>query len=184
MKYFIGYLITIGLLILLIIFLMRGGGGDQPAVETTKTLASYASTDAEVSFLNEGPINAASEHEQILITVDQDYVTYQQIIGYDGHVTATKRFNNTQNAYRAFLSALGHAGFTKGDKDESIQNEEGRCPTGHRYIFEMNEGTEQIQRTWATNCAGVKTFLGSVDLTITLFQAQVPNYSTLSQNVF
>lgn len=184
MKYFIGYLITIGLLILLIIFLMRGGGNDQQAPVTDKSLASYASTDAEVSFLNEGPINAASEHEQILITVDQDYVTYQQIIGYDGRVVMTKRFSNTQNAYSAFLSALGHAGFALGDDNESLQNEKGRCPTGHRYIFELNEGTDQIQRTWGTNCSGAKTFLGNQSLTITLFQAQVPNYSTLSQNVF
>lgn len=183
MKYFIGYLITIGLLILLIIFLMRGGN-DQTAPVTTKSLDSYASTDAEVSFLNEGPINAASEHQQILITVDQDYVTYKQIVGYDGHVVMTKRFANTQNAYSAFLSALGHAGFTRGDSNESLQNEKGLCPLGHRYIFELNEGTDQIQRTWATNCAGSKSFLGNIGLTITLFEAQVPGFSTLSSNVF
>ncbi len=183
MKYFIGYLITIGLLILLIIFLMRGGN-DRQAPTTEKTLASYASTDAEVSFLNEGPINAASEHEQILITVDRDYVTYQQIIGYDGRVMMTKRFSNTQNAYSAFLSALGHAGFTMADDKESLQNEKGRWPTGHRYIFELNEGTDQIQRSWGTNCGSAKTFLGNQSLTITLFQAQVPNYNTLSQEVF
>ena len=183
MKYFIGYLITIGLLILLIIFLMRGGD-ERQAPTTAKTLDSYASTDAEVSFLNEGPINAASEHEQILITVDRDYVTYEQILGYDGHVVVKKRFNNTQNAYSAFLSALGHAGFTQGDDDESLQNEKGRCATGHRYIFELNEGTDQILRTWGTNCGGAKTYLGNQSQTITLFQAQVPDYNTLSQNVF
>jgi len=182
MKYFIGFMITIGLLILLIILLMRGGG-DTVKPKTTKTLASYSSTNAEVSFLNSGPINAASEHNQILITVDRDYVTYRQLIGYDGQVVVTRRFKNTQNAYNNFLSALGRAGFTKGRIAENLLSEKGFCPLGQRFVFEMNQGTEQIQRYWATNCGNPKTYLGNLSVTISLFQAQVPNYVDLSQNV-
>ncbi len=183
MKYFIGYMITIGLLILLILFLIRGGN-NPGAPHTTKSLASYATTDAEVSFLNEGPIVAASEHRQILITVSRDTVTYQEIAGYNGHVIVTRNFSNSQNAYSQFLSALGHAGFTKIDNAEALQNEKGLCPTGHRYIFELNQGTKQLERGWSTNCGGARSYLGNTDLTITLFQAQVPDYSTLSQSVF
>lgn len=176
-------MLLIALLILLIVLIIRGGNSDQPVIPT-KALASYSSTDAQVSFRNDGRINAASLHRQILITVDRDYVVYKQLIGYDGQVVMTKKFANTENSYNVLLSALGHAGFTRRDEDPALQNEKGYCPLGQRYIFEMNEGTKEIQRSWGTSCGGgPKTFLGSLNTTITLFQAQVPNYSTLSNNV-
>ena len=80
MKYFIGYMVTIGLLILLIVFLIKSGGNNGPAVPA-KTLDSHATSDADVSYLNSGPINAESLHREIKITVDNDYVTYQEIAG-------------------------------------------------------------------------------------------------------
>lgn len=183
MKYFIGYMVTIGLLILLIVFLIKSGGNNAPAVQA-KTLDSYATSDAEVSYLNSGPINAESLHREIKITVDNDYVTYQEIAGYNGHVIRTKRFSNNVNAYSNFLAALGRAGFAKGAKTETTQTEKGACSLGNRYVFEMTQGTDQIQRNWTTNCgSGGGTFKGDISTTITLFEAQVPDYNTLSSQI-
>lgn len=175
-------MLLIALLIFLIALLVFGRP-DQAPVVPTKDLASFSSTDAQVSFRNDGRINAASEHRQIQITVDRKYVVYKQIAGYDGQVAMSRRFANTQNAYNVFLSALGHAGFTRRNEDKALANEKGYCPLGQRYIFEMNEGAQQLQRSWATSCGEPKTFLGNLQTTISLFQAQVPNYSSLSSNV-
>lgn len=181
MRYFFGFLITIGLLFFVIILIMRGGGNDTQV--TTRTLASYASTGSEVSFLNDGRINAASLHTQVLITVDAEKVTYRQLVGYDGHVVATRHFANTQNAYSAFLSGLANVGFAIGLGEEgSTASEKGVCPLGQRYIFEMNEGSKQILRSWSTSC-GTHTYKGNASSTIQLFQAQVPGYQELTQNV-
>lgn len=183
MRYFIGFMLLIALLILLIVLLITGGGRDDKVVIPPKELASYSSTDAQVSFRYDGRINAASLHRQILITVDRDYVVYKQLAGYDGQVILTRKFANTENSYNVFLSALGHLGFTESDDDPALQNEKGYCPLGQRYIFEMNEGAEQLERSWATSCGGTKTYLGALTTTISVFQAQVPNYSQLSSTV-
>lgn len=173
-------MITIGLLFLVIILIIRGGGNNPQVV--TRTLASYASTGSEVSFLNDGRINAASLHAQVLITVDAQKVTYRQLVGYDGQVVSTRHFANTQNSYSVFLSALANVGFAKGLAKKSIASEKGVCPLGQRYVFEMNQGSDQIIRSWATSC-GVRTYNGNPSATIQLFQAQVPGYQELTQNV-
>ena len=182
MKYFVGFLITLGLIFLLIILLFRGGG--EPKTPTSnKTLVSYASTSAEVSLTTDGPINAVSEHRQIRITVSRDNVTYEELQGYDGNVTKMQPFANTENAYSNFLRALAIAGFTKGNTDKAMNDERGYCALGNRHIFEMNQAGRQIQRFWATSCGNPKTYLGNLSLTLELFQAQVPGYSDLSQDV-
>lgn len=179
MRYFIGFLVTVGLIITLIILLFNGGGGKHEVSNTQKTLTSYANTDAEVSMTLAGPIVASSNYQQIQITVGRDNVTYQQYSGYDGQVVNTQIFANTENSYDAFLHALQHAGFTRGDSNPDLKDDVGYCSTGQRYIFKMNQDGDQLQRYWATSCGGTKTYLGALNLTLTLFQAQVPNYNEL-----
>ena len=181
MRYFIGFLVTIGLVIILIVLLFNGGKkSDVP--NTTKQLIDYANTDAEVSMTIAGPINAVSQHQQLRVIVDRNNVTYQQIAGYDDEVTSTQIFANTESAYDAFLHALQHAGFTRGNNAKALKDDVGFCSTGQRYIFELTENDRSLQRYWATNCGGTKTYLGSLNLTLTLFQAQVPGYSNLTAN--
>jgi hypothetical protein len=182
MRYFIGFMITIGLFILLIFLLFSGGG--KPKVPTTsKTLESYASTAAEVSMVVDAPINANSQHQQIHITADRNNVTYEEVAGYDGRVVRQERFANTENAYAVFLRSLANAGFTKGDIKKELSDERGYCPLGTRYIFELRDGSRSIQRFWWTSCGKPKTYLGNPSLTIQLFEDQVPNYPDLSQDV-
>lgn len=182
MRYFIGFLVTVGLIILLIILLFNGGGKSK-VPSTSKSLTSYASTNAQVSMTIDGPINATSEHDQVRITVDRDNVMYEHIKGYDGQVVDTQIFANTENSYDAFLHALLHAGFTNGNNSPALRDESGYCPTGQRYIFELTQDSDTLERYWATSCGKPKTYLGLVDLTKTLFQAQVPGYDVLTQNI-
>lgn len=182
MRYFIGFLITIGLIILLIVMLF-GGGDDKKKVPTTaRTLESYATTDAEASMIIDGPINAASEHEQIKISVNRNNVTFEAIKGYNGDVRDLKTFSNTEAAYDNFLSALARAGFTQGNTDEALKDEKGYCPQGNRYIFEMRQGDRSLQRFWSTSCRGPKTYEGADRVTIELFEEQVPGYEDLADN--
>jgi hypothetical protein len=181
MRYFLGFLITIGLLILVVVMLLRGGQNNRQII--TRSLTKYSQTDSQVSFVREGPVNAASLHRQIKITVDRRHVVYQEIHGYDGRVANTKTFTNTPNSYNAFLSGLERAGFTRGNIDPALANVIGRCPLGQRYIFGLDQDDKQIQRFWATSCGGQRTYLGNLNGTINLFQNQVPNFSVVSQKV-
>ncbi|HEX7632920.1 MAG TPA: hypothetical protein VF401_01190 [Candidatus Saccharimonadales bacterium] len=185
MRYFIGFLVSLGLIILVLIMILRGGGDNAKTPQTAKTLVSYATTDADVSLLMDGPVNSDKIHQQVRITVDADQVTYQHLTGFDGTVADQQVYPNTQAAYAPFLRALALAGFTEGDKDPAHADYRGYCPLGQRYVFELNEGSNNLQRFWSTNCTkGVPhTYLGDSPLTLTLFQKQVPDYDTLTANI-
>lgn len=184
MRYFIGFLVTIGLIIVLIVLLFTGGGGSKKAKpKTVMSLADYASTDAVARLTIDGPINADQSHQAVRITVGQADVTYEQIQGYQGTVVNSQSYANNQSAYSNFLYAIGHVGFTRGDSSAALANEKGYCPLGSRYIFELIENSQDIERYWATTCGNPKTYKGSVPSTLSLFELQVPNYNDLIQNL-
>lgn len=180
MRYFVAFFITMGLIFLLVVLLF--GGGKSKAPPTPKTLGSYASTNAEAQLTIDGPINAAQDHQQIQIIVGREDVTFEELQGYDGDVTSMQHYANSQNAYANFLLALAHAGFTQGNTDPKSSDERGFCPLGDRYVFQLTQDNKDIERFWSTSCGNPKTYLGIPGLTITLFEAQVPNYGPQTEN--
>jgi hypothetical protein len=182
MRYFVAFMIALGLLFLVVFLLFHSGS--KPKVQLTpKTLDSYATTDAEAVLTIDGPINAAQNHQQVRITVSRDDVTFEQLQGYDGNVVNMQSYANTENAYTVFLFSLAHAGFTKGDNNPALSDERGFCALGDRFIFQLQQDGQDIERYWSTSCGNSKTYLGSPSLTINLFQAQVPDYSKLTQDI-
>jgi hypothetical protein len=182
MRYLLGFFITIGLIILLVVLLVGGGGGSK-VPKTSKPLYDYATSGAQAIMTIDGQINANSQHAKIRITVDHDNVTYEKIDGYDDNVTDMHTYSNTVEAYDAFLHALQHAGFTQGDTDKKLADYQGFCPLGQRYIFELKQDDRSLERFWATNCGGTKTYKGKLGTTIELFQLQVPGYDKLTNDV-
>jgi hypothetical protein len=181
-RYLLGFTALAALLIVLIILITTSGS------KTTKTLPrtldSYANTDAVVSMTIDGPINADQIHESILISVSNSTATYEQLQGYQGQVVNLQTFPDNVNSFTAFLFALERAGFTDGNKSAALQNQQGYCPLGDRYIFELNQNNHLLEHYWSTSCGGKNyTYLGELGATITLFQNQIPGYSKLSSNV-
>lgn len=182
MRYFIGFLITIVLIILLIVMLVGGGGKKAEVPKTSKALYSYANTDAVTSLTVDGPVNYEGKHRQAQILVSQKSVIYNQINGYNGQVVKGQSFPNNQAAFDTFLHALYHYGFTQGDLAKNLQDERGYCPGGNRYIYGLTQGGKTLERFWSTSCGKPRSFLGNADTIKSLFQAQVPNYSTVSSS--
>lgn len=183
MRYFISFLVALGLLFLVIFLLFHGGNKPAAPQLTAQSLSSYASTDAEAVMTIDGPVNYVQNHQQIRVTVSRDTVTYEQLQGYSGNVVNMQQYANTQDAYTAFLLSLARAGFTQGNNDPKARDERGFCPLNDRYIFQFTQDNHDLERYWTTTCAGPKTYLGSLNLTLRLFQLQVPNYSDLTQNI-
>jgi hypothetical protein len=178
MRYFIGFLAVVILLILLIVLLFRSNNG--PTVpSTTKPLISYANTNAEVSYTLDYPTSSNLTHTRIIITVSQFTVTYQQQLGYDGNIVNQQQYPNTENAYLAFLNALQGVGFTLGVPSKTPNEEQQHCAQGDRYIYEITQGSNTLERFWATSCNGPHTYNGLPSLTNSIFQAQVPDYNSL-----
>ena len=181
MKYFIGFMITISLIIILLVVSLTGGS-KKPQVQTTKkTLVSYYNTDAKVRMIIDGPINADQTHNIVKVTVGRDKSTYQYINGYEGRVVNESSFNNNENSYKNFLYALARVGYASGDQSQEKANYLGYCPLASRYIFEVYEGSNVLQQYWTTSCQTTKTYLGNFPVTLQLFKAQIPNYSQINQ---
>lgn len=185
MKYFIGFVVTVFLVIFAVILLV-GGGGKKSVTKlpaTSKSLTSYATSDAAVSMTIDGPVNADQSHQEVRVTVSKSSVLYEQIDGYTNHVVNSKSYPNNSEAYANFLSALNKAGYTRGDTTAAIQDERGYCSLGNRYIFEVKQGGKTLQRYWTSTCGKTKTYLGEKNLTTQLFKLQVPDYSKLTRNM-
>jgi|SRR5581483_6119775 len=182
MRYLIGLVVVVGLIIALIILLLPGS---KPKTLSPHDLVGYASTGATARLTIDGPVTNEQTHQAVRISVTNTSVTYQQLNGYNEQVSNQQTFPSSVAAYDVFLHSLAHGGFTLGNRDPKLSDERGFCPLGDRYIFEfMDENGNSLERFWATSCNGTpKTFNGNLPLNRALFQAQVPGYSDLSGQV-
>ena len=183
-RYFLGFLVAVGLIILVIFLLFRGGGDNTKKPEQTgpKPLYTYADTDAVVRMTISGQVAAPVNRVTVAITVGRDQTTYQQFQGYDGQVVNSQQFDNTRNSYEVFLRSLAGAGFYNGNTDPNMSNPDGVCPLGSTFTYEMIQDGKELINFWSTTCAA-KTYKGNVNTTIRLFENQVPNYSTLTSGL-
>lgn len=178
MKYFFGFLASIGLIVFVFILIMRGFSGGNAKKNIPAPLTDYTSTSVLMQYTMDGPINADQEHKALRITVGQDQTKIELLQGYTQAVSETKTYENNQDAYGAFLRALDVAGYTKGNTDSSKKDQRGYCPTGYRYSYDIVDGSNTKQHFWATSCGGQGTFKGNVNQVRNLFQSQIPNFGS------
>lgn len=179
MRYFGGFLIAVGIIIVVLILIFRGGGPEQKPL----FLPDYAPTAAVAQYTIDGSVSNPETHRQIQITVGNSSAVLTVIKGYQGEVVRSQTYPMDQAAYEAFLYALQRSGYTEGDNDQKLADERGYCPTGQRYIYEMLNGDKQLLRYWSTSCGSTKTFKGNDAIVRRLFIKQIPDYDTLTSSV-
>jgi len=178
---FTGFIIFIVLLVVLL-----GHGGKKPApLNPIKPLGDYAQTSATVSFTADGIVNGDEMHRAIRITVGANRRQLDVLQGYNPQVILSQSFANNQEAYTVFLKAIANNGFVAKLKNSKAPTDErGQCALGFRYILDLNDGTDDLSRLWASTCGtAVGNSGGAITTLQTLFQDQVPSYSTLTENV-
>jgi hypothetical protein len=183
MRYFVSFLIVIGLIILVFILILKGFSGGSSTSSTIPPLVNYASTSTVVQMTIEGPVTADQNHQSLKIVVGQNQAQFNAYQGYENTLTNTQLYPNNQTAYADFLRALDLAGYTKGDSSSSLSDYRGFCATGDRYIFEIVKGSTDVERYWSTSCGGTHTFDGETSDVVDLFEAQIPDYQTLASTV-
>lgn len=185
MRYFIGFLIILGLIILGIILFIRllFGGGGQPEVSNTEALTSYAQTSTVMQLEISGPINANQDHRRVQIDVGTGGNEIRIYKGYQTELLRRENFHSNPDAYASFLRAIDLLGYTSGDTAENMADERGFCPTGERYVFSIVSGSETKQRFWSTSCGDQGSFKGQTDMIIELFQAQIPGYEDIADDL-
>ena len=180
MRYIIGLLITVGLIVLIIVLLLSGPS--TPA-KPPLDLGSYANTGAVAELIIDGPITAEQTHDEAKIDISQGTAAFTLYQGYQQTVLKTQSYPNNESAYAVFLHALQHLNFTKGNNDPALHDERGYCPAGTRYIFSfIGDNGQDLERYWSTTCGGTHTYEGNTAGTVDLFQKQIPGYNTLVQN--
>lgn len=180
MRYFIGFLIFIGLIVLVFVIFLTGGSGTPK--KTPPSLSTYANTSTVMQLTIDGPVTADQTHREVQVIVGQSETDINIIQGYQGTVLNHVSYPSNENAYNVFLHAIDLAGFTKTRKTSNT-DDTGVCPLGDRYIFQVINGATDLQRTWNTSCGGQGTFGGSTSLILTLFKAQIPDYDMLTENL-
>ncbi len=180
MKFIIGFLVTIGLLVFVFVMIFRGGGDS--STQTNKEgskLLNYANTSVEMQFTTLGPVSADLTHNSVRVTIGNTSSSIDVVQGYEGHITATKSYANNSAAYADFLQALQLAGYNLGSTDKTLADERGRCATGNRYVLGIKDGNREIQRYWSTTCGGAATSKAKPDIIKSLFVAQIPDYDEI-----
>jgi hypothetical protein len=180
MRYFLAFLIGLGVIILVLIFLIKliFGGGGEPATPQTN-LVDYSHTNVVMRLTIDGPVVADQDHRQVQIEVGQTQNELRMITGYQGHVVKNQTVDSNDSSYANFLRAIDLQGYTLGNKSEKLEDYRGYCPEGNRYIYEILDGSSIKQQYWSTSCKGAQTFKGQATTLIDLFQKQIPDYSNI-----
>lgn len=186
MRVVLAVLIGLGLIAIALILVFRAfsslGGNDQPTDIGETVLVQQADKNSEVRLTIQGPVVSEQEHRRVVISVTRNEARLQIIHGYQNTVASTSVFTNNEAAYAEFLSALDLLGFTRGDDNEALSDDRGHCPTGIRYVLQAS-GTDLNTRYWASTCRDEANSAANVSTVRTLFEAQIPNYSELTQDV-
>ncbi|HUD10458.1 MAG TPA: hypothetical protein VMR28_02175 [Candidatus Saccharimonadales bacterium] len=184
MRYFVSFLIAIGLIVLVFILILKSFGGGKSALQSqAKPLVDYSNTNVVAEFDIQGPVVYDQSYQEIHINVDQQQTQINIQQGYQGEIVNTQAFPSNQNAYAVFLRSLDLLGFTEGNPDPADTDDRGFCPFGERYVYQLVNGSQTIQHYWATSCGGQGTFKGNVSSVNTLFEAQIPNYGQLTSSI-
>lgn len=180
MRYFIWFLMVVGLIVLAFILIFRGFGGSKTAI---KPLVDYANTSAVMQFTEHGPLVADQNYQGFRVMISSSTSEIQTLQGYNDTVVNTKIYPANSTGYAEFLRALDLAGFQKGDTSSSKADARGYCATGDRYQFEIvTPGGGDSENFWSSSC-GSGNFGGNLNRVQKLFQNQIPDYDSIVNQV-
>ncbi len=139
-------------------------------------LLDQDNANSSLKITTQGRLVGEDQRRSIRITVSQSQRTIEVIQGYENNVIKSQSFDNTPAAYSTFIRAINNAGFTKYRKGAN-GDERGACPQGQRYIYELNKGSERLQRLWSSSCnSSDGSLAGSASRIRQIFQDQIPGY--------
>src|SRR5690606_26460074 len=98
------------MLIFIVVLFLVGGRDETPVVPEARQLNNAASTHATFKFRESGPIVAEEDHYRIEISVSRSSRTIDVYRGYGNLKVASSSFNNTEESFSEFLSALDRSG--------------------------------------------------------------------------
>ena len=171
--------------IFLLVRLISGVGDDTPKEQTssqTQTVKKLSTDAQSVTYTVYGKVVAEEDRRAIRITISDSERKLEVLQGYDENVLKSERLSNKHSSFEALLLALETAKFTT--RDTSIKTDDrSLCPLGSRFVYETKYDDSNI-RSWLTSCtANSASFKGDKSMVDTLFKAQIPKYSEVTNGV-
>jgi hypothetical protein len=182
MRYIIGFLGVIAVLILVIVLIVRGGGDSAKSADID--LADYLTSSSQVRYTVDGQVSASETHYISRVIIDESEARIEVIRGYQDDIIRSRTYPMNPSSYAAFMLSLKRANYTVGNTDSDFRDERGYCPIGSRYIYELYDDGKQTQRFWNTSCdEKLGTFKGNAPLVRQLFELQIPAYGELTSDL-
>lgn len=192
MDYRVARILRFGIFIILFIILLAlfyfgiraiGNGlkSNPTQAQQPLKLTDFTNNGSQVRLINDGPIVAAEDHIVITVSVNATQRTIEVSKGYNQAPTTIQSFANNEAGYSSFLSALNSAGFTLTKPAPVTVSRTGSCPLGNRFSYQLvpTNGSLRID-SWNNSCGNLQgTINGKSSLIRTLFQRQIPDYSSI-----
>jgi hypothetical protein len=159
--------------------IFRSGSSSNSATLIDEAFAYDVNSAATAKLIVDGPVVANQEHKSYVIEVSQNVVSMKVYSNYGQKLVSEKSYQNSEEAYETFLSALDQLDVTarlKNTNNDTDYEEQGVCATGKRYILELDNDV----RRWSTSCSVKQgTAAASMRSVRLLFQKQVVDYREL-----
>ncbi len=183
MRYAIAVLAIIFVTVVGIVLLSgrdKNGVGPSPTVKAS----DYAdNANAAFSYTTQGNLVGQQQRRSIKLIITSTQRTMEELKGYEGTVGKKETVDNTQAAYSTFLKALDNFGFGR-NRSVRQPDDQGVCPFGLTYIYQIDNTADQVMRTWSDNCSKADgTFAGNPTAIRDLFQNQFANYDEFASGI-
>jgi len=173
--------------ILFILFLIFGSGtkkntAPSAAPQKPLTVRDYTNRDSRMVYTVEGNVRGNNMYRAVRTTVTREYRLIEVIEGYQNNVIKSQKEANNQEAYATFLAAIESKGYGKERKTKKV-DDEGACPLGQKFVYEIYDGQKQVQRFWATTCGSQGTSGANNPVVRILFDRQITNRDRFMFNI-
>ncbi len=187
MKYVLGVFAVIVVLILSIILISNRGNrsteNSQTGDQTVDLLDYTDKAGGTLLFETEGELRGDDERRAIRISVTRVERKVEILSGYKEEVIDSKSLPNTDEAYEALIYALDKAGYSR-KQEPRYDSDKGACPFGKVYIYKLEDGSDDVIRSWSTSCSRRDgDFGGDASRVRRLFEKQIPDYRSITTDV-
>jgi hypothetical protein len=184
MRYIFLALVIILFLVLGIAVVTNRSSSDSPNLPKKITATDFANKGtSSVNLTIQGALVGQDQRRAIRIKVTPTERTIYLLKGYEENIEQSKTYPNSQTAYETFLKALDNQGFGR-QRVVKVTDEEGICPLGKRFIYEIISSGVAEMRSWSDSCSrNDGTFSGNATTVQKMFQRQINDYTTFTKGV-
>lgn len=183
MKYITFVLMVLVILIASIILIFNRKPSNTPISGPNVNIVNYVDSGATVVFTEYGELTSEEERTAIRISVSRNQRKLEILQGYNEKVVKEQILSNTGAAYDEFMNGLKKAGYDKYKKPK-YTDDKGVCVEGIKTTYKLIDNGEALLSLWSTSCdKSDGNFGGSSELVKWLFEKQIPEFETITENV-